>query len=370
MQQILLLRPQIAEYDWGGISAKDGSAAFLRNFLDLKPSTKPAAEIWYGAHPSLPAKVLVKDREFPLDSLIEANPDKILGPKLIERGYKTLPFLFKISDALQSLSIQAHPDAPQAKILHQQFPERYPDPNGKEEFWFAIDDDGLDAFAGFKNPDLLLQNKKLVDKIPFFSKNLEKLQSTQISQQAFMKGLLEALMQIQPQIRDLLLPHLLNRVHLEKEEGIFIPPRTPHAIIKGRYAEIQVNSDNTVRAGMTTKFVDIPVLLDILDFKSGLPPVIKPIMVIKELEYSYPLNTINFSLSHIKLQKGDELIQDTKGITPHLLVSFAGECEIITKNKVFSGLKRGQAILLQADFKTYNIRSKTENLCLIKSFMP
>jgi mannose-6-phosphate isomerase len=62
---------------------------------------------------------------------------------------------------------------------------------------------------------------------------------------------------------------LLNLVHLEPGEAIFLPPGNLHAYLRGFAVEIMANSDNVLRLGLTPKHVDVPELLRVLDVVAG-----------------------------------------------------------------------------------------------------
>ena len=62
-----------------------------------------------------------------------------------------------------------------------------------------------------------------------------------------------------------------NLIHLGKDEFALIQPRVIHAIVHGRYGEIQTASDNTLRAANTDKPLDVPNLMQITNFKTGKP---------------------------------------------------------------------------------------------------
>ncbi len=67
--------------------------------------------------------------------------------------------------------------------------------------------------------------------------------------------------------------YLLNLVHLRPGQGTFQPAGTLHAYLEGVTVELMANSDNVLRGGLTPKHVDVPGLMSILSFDSGLPVV-------------------------------------------------------------------------------------------------
>ena len=59
---------------------------------------------------------------------------------------------------------------------------------------------------------------------------------------------------------------LLNPVHLDPGEAIYLDAGNVHAYLRGTGVEIMANSDNVLRSGLTPKHVDVPELLRIADF--------------------------------------------------------------------------------------------------------
>jgi len=68
-----------------------------------------------GAHPGGVSRVATPAGEVPLDAFIAADPEGVLGPEVVRRFGARLPFLLKVLAAERPLSIQAHPDAEQAR---------------------------------------------------------------------------------------------------------------------------------------------------------------------------------------------------------------------------------------------------------------
>ena len=63
----------------------------------------------------------------------------------------------------------------------------------------------------------------------------------------------------------LLAPFLLNVLHLERGEALYLEPRTLHAYVKGNLIELMSASDNVLRGGLTTKKVDVRELLKVME---------------------------------------------------------------------------------------------------------
>ncbi len=109
MARIVLLENPIREYDWGSRTA-------IAELLGRpSPSAAPQAELWMGAHPSAPSEVGLAGARRSLLAWIEESPEELLGPRVQARVRGRLPFLLKVLAADRPLSIQAHPDAAQAR---------------------------------------------------------------------------------------------------------------------------------------------------------------------------------------------------------------------------------------------------------------
>src|SRR5215218_9486517 len=102
------LKGAVQHYSWGGFN-------FIPQFFQIDNSEKkPFAEYWLGAHPSHPS--LANDQK--LNELIQKYPDEILGKRVAEK-YSSLPYLLKVLDVRQMLSIQVHPDKESAAVAFE-----------------------------------------------------------------------------------------------------------------------------------------------------------------------------------------------------------------------------------------------------------
>merc|ERR1719421_2777775 len=71
-------------------------------------------------------------------------------------------------------------------------------------------------------------------------------------------------------------PLFLHFVQLNPGEAFFMAANEPHAYLKGDILECMACSDNVVRAGLTPKLVDMPVLVDMLTYDYGYPKIMRP----------------------------------------------------------------------------------------------
>ncbi|WXZ49201.1 mannose-6-phosphate isomerase, class I [Clavibacter tessellarius] len=69
---------------------------------------------------------------------------------------------------------------------------------------------------------------------------------------------------------------LLNRVTLRRGEALYLPAGNIHAYLHGLWIELMAASDNVLRGGLTPKHVDVPELLDVLEFQAPPVPYLAP----------------------------------------------------------------------------------------------
>ncbi len=142
MKKVFGLKGRIQHYAWGGHK-------FIPDLLAIESNQKPYAEYWLGAHVNAPALVETEDGDLPLDALLETNAQKYLGELTFKR-FGRLPFLFKVLDVYDMLSIQVHPSKKEAEKgfrlenklgIPLTAPNRnYKDDNHKPEIMVALGD--------------------------------------------------------------------------------------------------------------------------------------------------------------------------------------------------------------------------------------
>lgn len=314
---MLLLRGAIRTYAWGSRTA-------IAEFTGRPaPTAHPEAELWLGAHPADPAYVEYPDGERSLLEVINADPEGELGPVVRARFGDALPFLVKVLAADEPLSLQAHPSTKQAiegfeREDRQGVPlssavRNYRDRSHKPELIVALEP--FEALAGFRpvaRTVELMRALAVADLEPFIAllegqsdaDGLRALFTTWITAPqpdldvlvpavidgainyvrsgatefaSVAKTLLE-LGERYPGDAGVLASMLLNRVHLEPGQAIYLSAGNLHAYLRGVGVEVMANSDNVLRGGLTPKHVDVPELLRVLDFEpvTGdrlLPPV-------------------------------------------------------------------------------------------------
>ena len=88
---------------------------------------------------------------------------------------------------------------------------------------------------------------------------------------------------------------LLHHVVLAAGQAIVLPAGNLHAYIKGCGLEVMNSSDNVVRAGFTTKHINVDELLSIVDTTPLQNPVVSP-----HQDGHYPTPSDAFSVQHIQ----------------------------------------------------------------------
>jgi mannose-6-phosphate isomerase len=91
----------VMPYAWG---SRDGIATLQGR----APAAEPEAELWMGAHPR--AASVLDGLDQPLDAVIAADPEGVLGGDVVARFGPRLPFMLKVLSAAEPLSLQVHPD--------------------------------------------------------------------------------------------------------------------------------------------------------------------------------------------------------------------------------------------------------------------
>ena len=337
MTRIALLKNAVQEYSWG-------SRTFIPELLgEACPSESPRAELWMGIHPKGISKVFWDRAWISLPELIQRDPENILGREVARKFTNRLPFLFKVLSAATPLSIQAHPNRPQARKGFEQenrlkipldAPARnYRDENHKPEILCALTP--FDALKGFRRRDEILA---LFGRVPIPSLDgpihLLRTGKGMRSVAGFFSALLglgaearkravseliiacESMARSDPVSRWVIRLHqcfpddvgvfsplLMNLIHLEPGEAIFIDSGELHSYLEGAGVELMANSDNVIRAGLTPKHADIPGLLRILRFAENAGGIITP-RPRNQSEWVYPSPAKEFVLSKLCLRKG------------------------------------------------------------------
>jgi mannose-6-phosphate isomerase len=332
--RIALLKNEIKEYPWG-------SWTFIPDLTGMpSPSEHPQAEMWMGAHPGASSLAVMGDRQTSLGEIIKNDPEGVLGRAVAGKFHDRLPFLFKVLSAARPLSIQAHPNKEQAdkgfarenfKGIPIDSPERnYRDPNHKPELICALTQ--MWALKGFRRKEEIIELVHKVDSPSLISHGkLLRTQGEKNGLKSFFVSLLvmdkegqksiveevigkvnnletaapvfdwmKKLFKQYPGDIGVLSPLFLNLISLEPSEAIYISSGELHGYLEGSGLEIMANSDNVIRGGLTSKHIDVPELINILNFTSRQPEIISPVPCSNNESFYYTGNE-EFILSVISL---------------------------------------------------------------------
>ncbi len=400
MKSIGILKNTVQEYAWGSYTA---IPELLGND---SPMNTPQAELWMGAHPKAPSKVKLNGKWMSLMKLIEKNPKDILGKVVAEKYNNRLPYLFKVLAAAKPLSIQAHPSQAQAKegflrenslgIPLDAYNRNYKDDNHKPEcicaltfFW---------ALNGFRKiSDVLALLEKICPQGLKSDLNNLRVEPNSLGLKKFFQAIMtmgraqqnqiiaDAIINAQkfteedqaykwmidlhneyPADIGVFSPILLNLICLKPGQAMFLPAGELHAYLDGVGIELMANSDNVLRGGLTPKHVDVPELLNVLNFEERELDILSPI-VSNECERIYSSRAEEFVLSVITLKR-DLTCYSPTNRSVEILLCTDGEA-IITDlgNNDKLAFDRGKSIIIPSAVKKYCIEG---NATLYKAAVP
>jgi len=275
--------PYRQSYEWGTYNE-------IPDLLGLPSDGSPYAEAWYGSHPSGPS-------HFDDGSPVTEN----------------LSFLLKILSARKPLSIQAHPPKDVAARKFSAGHSAYSDDNHKPETIVAVGS-GMEVRAGIRDeetldnllrclgvsallniwrsdevgttPSELIRTLLTLDQISINSLLLQIVGS--VERKSFITNFprdrfwtLECTRQFTPKGKT---PHdigiaiqlMMNYARLDPGTGLHMPAGELHAYLKGTGIEIMANSDNVLRAGLTSKPLAVDELIELGSFDHTPPRIDAP----------------------------------------------------------------------------------------------
>lgn len=394
---ILKLQGKVQHYHWGGVT-------FLPELLGINNfSNQHYAEYWLGVHPLGASDVFIDDQLVPLQQLIDQDSLATLSEP-VQKSFGTLPYLMKVMDVQQTLSIQVHPTKERAAagfakedamgIARNASNRNYKDTNHKPEVMLAISEFWL--LHGFKDQGVI--EKMLTDIFEF-----------QILLPLYKKEGLQALYRFimemdQDMVNNLLLPlvkreirnkkdqllskadpgwwvakyfneqnpngdidrgifsiYFFNIVQLQPGEALFQGAGIPHAYLEGQNVELMANSDNVLRGGLTNKHIDVPELLANMLFDSTKPQILKGVEL-KDGETVFQFPVPDFSL--IQLQLNANTSFEGNAIGPEIWITLEGG--VIINNEMV--IKKGESFIVFPN-QSYQFQSSGKSV-LCKAFVP
>ena len=261
------------------------------------PSDEPESELWMGAHEEGPSGTDRPGRP-DLAAVVAADPVGELGPASVERFGPRLPFLLKVLAPGRSISIQAHPTAEQARRVRAATGDAvYVDDWAKPEMLLAIAP--FEVFVGLRTPAKVGEIATRL-RVPRFTELVEKARSEDDSVFAllglvlatpaeeveeFVREVVAACVRLEssadsigssgaavmrvaeehPGDIGIVVLLLMHHRLLQPGEFVDVAAGVLHSYASGLGIEVLANSDNVVRAGLTSKEVNVPELLRIVD---------------------------------------------------------------------------------------------------------
>jgi mannose-6-phosphate isomerase len=142
-------------------------------------------------------------------------------------------------------------------------------------------------------------------------------------------GWIDRLHQKYPGDVGVLSPLMLNLITLQPGEAVFLPPRQLHAYLDGLGIEVMANSDNVLRGGLTPKHIDVPELVNILDFHPYNPRILSPRHQ-TGTEGFYDSSTDTFRLSRLKVTGKRPHVALDRSESPEIILGVEGAAVIRT----------------------------------------
>jgi mannose-6-phosphate isomerase len=322
-----------------------------------------------GAHESAPSVLPSGDT---LYDVVSADPAAVLGAETAERFEGRFPFLAKLLAAAQPLSIQAHPSRDQAVdgyerdeaagIPRDAADRNYKDAWPKPEILIALEP--FDALVGFRPlestvallealapvgfewlTDLLRDGKLREAFTDFMSRDRDAIrplvgalgEAVSLSTgDAFglERETLSKLCADFPDDPGVLAALLLNRVRLERFDAVYLPAGNVHAYLRGLGFEVMANSDNVLRGGLTSKHVDVPELVSVVDFE----PLDNPVLTADD-EGVYETGCPYFAVRRLDLNGAEQTVD---GVGPRIVCCVDGTVDAVGKESVVT-LSSGQS---------------------------
>ena len=369
------LTNQALPYAWGSIN-------LISDHFGIESTGEPMAEIWFGTHAG---------------SYTLTESGETLAAVI---GTGKLPFLLKILAAGKPLSIQAHPNADQARqgfaaenaagIPIDAAHRNYKDALAKPELIVALSRT-FEALAGFKTPSDIAKmfeaiaaatgSDSLAELLRQFAVEvlgaggLEKiflatLTDARLSQGALDEFVLAAakLSDIAPLVallsehnsgdRGIVTALMLNHIELQTGEAIFVPAGMPHAYLSGLGVEVMLASDNVLRGGLTPKHIDIDELQKVLVFEAN-QPAPQTGRALAQGIAQFELDVDEFAFYRISPSAAN-LLADANLPGDSIALCTSGEVAISTSLGERVVLAKGEAAYISGEPKTFSVAGAGE----------
>ena len=399
------LKGKVQHYAWGGFN-------FIPELLHFpNPDNKPCAEYWMGAHPSASSVLLTENGEVNLNQLIKESPAETITTAVNDK-FGELPYLFKLLDVHEMLSIQVHPtkseaikgfEAEEAAGVPINAPNRnYKDKNHKPEVMVALSEEFW-LLHGFKPEQELADTLSLLHEfnvlLPLFKRDGYKglyqyvMEMPQEDADSILASLVkkEVRRKLNNELskdmpgwwvaklyentdnytnldRGIFSIYFFNIVRIGKGEAIFQGAGIPHAYLEGQNAELMANSDNVLRGGLTPKHVDVPELMKHTLFQGIHPNVMKGkhLGAFDSMERNYPCPVPDFGINKIELNADNKYSEISTSF--EIIIATEGGVVVNGSNNQNIVIKAGEVFAVLPG-ESYSITSSGHSV-LFKAFVP
>lgn len=379
------LRNGVQKYEWG-------SPVAIPQFMGTTPEGGPIAEMWIGTHP-LNASAIASDDGSELSLQDEVGE---------------LPFMLKVLAAERPLSLQVHPSLAQAQFgfeieeaagIEIDAPHRvYKDANHKPEMVYALSTfdsligfrptaeilrvlSPLDAplarqlaadlradpgFAGIvRRLEWLLTSHVSADEVEAVAKACQVLADTGIDvKRAYVTAV--ELAETFPDDVGVVISLMMNRMTLQPGEAAFLETGVIHAHLRGLCLEVMANSDNVLRAGLTTKHIDPQGLVACLDQGMARVARVTPDYQLGDAEVFSPAG-VEFALAVVQVSPADDQGVELVRSGPTLLICTGGEVTVRNAEQQEEVLQRGESLVLTATDDSVTVHGLGE---VVTAFAP
>ncbi|MCU1399359.1 MAG: manA [Acidimicrobiales bacterium] len=300
----------LQHYEWGHPTA-------IAELLGIEPDGRPQAELWFGTHP--------------------AGPGTLDDGRTLESVVGPLPYLLKVLAAGDPLSLQVHPSREQAEAgfdreddagipLHA--PQRnYRDRMHKPELMYALTSfEAVCGIAPLAETDALLAElgepaaslrsvlvhggvDAAIGLLLHDRPDLSELVDAASRHPDARCRWLAVAADLYPADSSAAILLLLNYVHMQPGEAIFLAAGNMHGYLRGVGIEVMASSDNVLRGGLTVKNIDVDEVLRILDDSPLVDPLVHP-QVGPDGGIEYPVPVDDFRIARYDIDGSAAWIAD------------------------------------------------------------
>lgn len=377
MAFVIALTPAVQRFDWG---STDG----LPQLLGIAADGGPYAEAWWGAHPLVPSQT----EQGSLDAVISRDPVGTLGPE-VAAVFGRLPYLLKVLSIARPLSIQVHPTADVAAegfaaeeargVPRGDRSRSFTDAFHKPELLFALTP--MEVLAGLRPAADLRRDlatltgagattlsEALVEGglASYVTAALEGGHLDAVAELASLRhsasnsmNVARRAAQMYPQDPGVLVALAMNAVSLAPGESIFTPAGIVHCYLGGMGLEIMANSDNVVRAGLTSKPVNTGLLRQIALLEHT-PPA-RPVIV-----RDGPVRHFRADVDEFLLDVVEGGVASIGG-GPRIVLAIGSPCDVVTEDERRTVLP-GHAVFVPA--RSGPVKVTSDGLTAIASVPP